>query len=107
LPFAAELLPATMTPEPQPLAAASDKDERGQTAWGWLTQAWQDLRYAFRQLLKAPGFATTVVTTLALGIGACTVVFTAINTTLLHPSDAPDPERNVLIHETQLPFEKP
>jgi len=63
----------------------------------------QDLHYAGRQLLKSPGFTATVVVTLALAIGACTVVFTAVNSALLHPIDGPEPERNILIYETRLP----
>src|ERR1700761_6788966 len=43
----------------------------------------QDARYAIRQLMRAPGFAATVIITLALGIGANTAIFTIFDQVLL------------------------
>lgn len=54
-----------------------------------------DLRYALRQLRRAPGFALTVVAVMALGIGANTAVFSVVDTVLLKPLTYPDPGRIV------------
>src|SRR2546423_11926971 len=57
----------------------------------------KDFRYAFRQLLRQPGFTILAVVALALGIGANTVLFSAINTLFLRPLSYPEPEQLVRV----------
>lgn len=57
----------------------------------------QDLHYALRQSRKAPGFALTVVLTLALSVGLATAVFCVLDAVVLRPLPYPNPDRIVEI----------
>lgn len=58
-----------------------------------------DLRYAFRQRAKAPGFTAVAVLTLALGIGISTTIFNAVNPLLFRSLPFRDPDRLVCLNE--------
>ncbi|HWA96815.1 MAG TPA: ABC transporter permease [Terracidiphilus sp.] len=71
------------------------------SSWGWLwfERLAQDLHYALRQIRRSPGFAITVIGTLALGIGAATAMFTVVDHVLLNPVPYRDPGRLVILSE--------
>ena len=74
--------------------------ERSREVWQWtrVESAIADLKLVFRRLRKSPGFAITVMLTLAIGIGANTAVFSVLNSVLLRPLPYPDPEQLVSLH---------
>ena len=76
------------------VAAESTRD-----AWGWsaLDRLTQDIRFAARTLRKNLGYTALAAIVLALGIGANTAIFTAVNAALLRPLPFPDSDRLVQV----------
>jgi predicted permease len=70
-----------------------------------LGSVWDDTRYAFRQLRKSPGFATTTVLTLAIGIGANLAVFQLLYGVLFAHLPVKQPAQLYSLHAVQSPFD--
>ena len=72
-----------------------------------LDTAWRNLRQAARGLAKSPGFTATVIATLALGIGANSAVFSAIDAVLLRPLPFPRADRLVTLSQINPKMRQP
>ncbi|HWW18385.1 MAG TPA: ABC transporter permease [Candidatus Saccharimonadales bacterium] len=77
-------------------------EETTRDMWGtrWLTDFFQDFRYAVRTLRQRPGFAVVAIVTLALGIGANSAAFGLVDSAFLHALPFREPERLVHVWTT-------
>jgi predicted permease len=74
-------------------------EERSRETWQWhgLSSLWPDVRFGLRQIVRYRAFTIMAVSTLALGIGANTAIFTLIDSIMLRPLPYPQQERLVRI----------
>jgi len=87
---------------------ATSLEERVRDVWGleWLDQLRQDVRYAARRLRMRPAFSVPIVAVLALGIGATTAVFSAVDAALLRPLPFARPSELVTLTNVVIPFDR-
>ncbi|MGH9349751.1 MAG: ADOP family duplicated permease [Vicinamibacterales bacterium] len=75
------------------------KRDREMRLTQWSDECRDDVRFAVRQLSKAPGFALVAVLTLTLGIGATTAIFSVVHAVVLRPLPFPEPDRVMVVGE--------
>lgn len=75
-------------------------EQRSRETWQWqgIETLLGDLKFALRRLARSPGFAITVLLTLAIGIGANVAVFSVLNCVLLKPLPYPDSDQLIALH---------
>ena len=83
----------------QTLRGLSVEGERRMRRREWLAGAAQDLRFGLRQLRRNPGFATVIVLTLALAIGANSAIFSVVDSVLLKPLPFAEADRIINIRQ--------
>ena len=80
--------------------AARLKDQSHEVVGFGIETVVQDLRFAFRQLRKNPGFAVTAILILALGMGASVAIFAFVDAALIKPLPYAEPTRIVAVNES-------
>src|ERR1700728_4537469 len=85
-------------------AKPADRDERSLKS---IEQTNDELRYGLRTLSKSPGFTITALLTLALGIGACTAIFSLVNAVLIRSLPYGDAGRLVYLYTPNPQFNLP
>jgi predicted permease len=85
----------------------SNLQDRSRDAWGlnWIDHAAADLRFAVRRLRNRPGFAMATIVVAALGIGATTAVFSAIDATMLRGLPFARSSELVTLTDVSIPFD--
>ena len=80
--------------------------QRSRDMWGLggLDRFRQDLRYAIRRLVQRPAFSIAVVSVLALGVGATTAMFSAVDAAMLRPLPFHEPRELLTLRGIQIPY---
>jgi len=95
---------ATRTARLEVGSALAVRDAVGDVGWTATWEAtWRDVRYGVRSLARNGSFTLAAVTTLALGVGVTTAVFSIVNTVLLQPLPYRDSDQLVRIVERAAP----
>ena len=85
-------------------------EQRSREVWQWptLESLWADTKYVLRRLRRAPLFTAIALITLAVAVGANTVIFSVVNGVLLKPLSYPNPDRLIAVDHSsqQMGFKK-